>query len=150
MLWYLPKDFAHFKQTTLNKKVLMGRKTWESLPTKPLPQRQNIILSRRKIDFSNLSSQQLASQIYSLDELWTMSQTEEILIIGGANLYQQLLPACKKIYLTQVKAHFEADAFFPTLNWQEWQQIDKQFYPADTKHRYAFDILTLVKKPNRI
>ncbi len=109
--WHLPADLKHFKNITMGKPIIMGRKTFESIG-KPLPGRQNIILTRDKnyhIDGCTI--------IHSLDELQSCTNAAEIFVIGGAEIYKQLLPLTQKLYLTFIDTEIDGDSYFP-----EWQK----------------------------
>ena len=126
LLWHLPEDMKHFRETTRGKPVVMGRKTWESLPEKfrPLPGRQNIVVSRDpayKAHGADLAG--------SLEAALTLaSGAEEIFVIGGEQLYRAALPLADRLYLTEVELAPEADAFFPDLSrdgaWTEAEQSE--------------------------
>jgi len=137
--WYLPADLHHFKQTTLNKPIIMGRKTWQSLG-KALPNRLNIILSCNKIDNTDVTTCinlidafEVADNWLKQQKLINSNQEDEIMIIGGANVYAQALPYIHKIYLTRVLVNPAGDTFFPyfdNLNCLNFKQIKSDFYEA--------------------
>lgn len=133
MLWHLPDDFKYFKQHTLDHSVVMGRKTYESIG-KPLPQRRNIILTRdlnwsaEDVDVAN-----------SLDEVLSYCRDErEIFVIGGAKIYQQVLPLAQKVLLTRVHTTLDGDAYFPKLPQTEWKKVSENKHPKDERHAYDF------------
>ncbi|ERJ60970.1 dihydrofolate reductase [Sphingobacterium paucimobilis] len=133
MPWHLPNDFKYFKKTTLGHSVIMGRKTFESIG-KPLPERRNIVLTRDQqynnpeIDVAN-----------SLQDVLTYCRDErEIFIIGGANIYQQVLPLAQRVLLTRVHATIDGDAFFPELPSTEWELISQEKHNKDEKHVYDY------------
>lgn len=125
LLWHLPEDMAHFRQTTAGKPVIMGRKTWDSLPPRfrPLPGRRNIVLTRQA-GFEAAG----AACVQSLaDALHLCAMEDDIYIIGGAQIYAEALPLADELNLTLVDLSPEADAFFPnipTAIWQETARID--------------------------
>lgn len=124
MPWHIPEDFVFFKQYTLHKPVIMGRKTWESLPIKPLPQRRNIVISRQ-----NSISTGLTEQADSLEAaLKLCANDEEIIIMGGGQIYAQALPLATDLRLTEVHLLIEGDTFFPMWAATEWVEIER------TKH----------------
>ena len=140
--WHLPKDFAHFKQLTLDNTVIMGRKTWQSLPKKPLPNRLNLILSRSQLDLSDYPSDEVKT-IHHLQDIAQLKPSHhQAFIIGGAEIYQLTLPLCQTVYLTEVDSDPRGDSYFPTLNDQEWQLIETIEHPADAKHAYSFRFKT--------
>ncbi len=144
LLWKLSADLKRFRILTTGHSVIMGRKTFESIG-RPLPNRTNIVISRQK-DLT------LPEGVLKVNSLETAIETaknyagnEEIFIIGGGNVYEQALKITDKIYLTEVKASIEGDAFFPALNIDEWKEIVRTFYQKDEKNEYDFDFIELVR-----
>jgi len=134
--WHLPADFKHFKEVTLGKPVLMGRKTFESIG-RPLPGRKNIVISRSGFRADGVES------VDSIDAgLELVADAEEVMIIGGANIYEQTISRAEKMYLTHVDASCEGDAWFPEINDNDWSVIDQQLVEADEKNNYSFMIAT--------
>ena len=142
MAWHIPADFAFFKQYTMNKPIIMGRKTWVSLPKKPLPERRNIILSKQ-VDFN----EENAEVFHSIDEVFSQLKSDkEIVIIGGGEIYRQFLPYATDIRLTEVNVQIEnADAFFPQFNKNQWQEICRENKVCD-KNKIEFAFVHYVKK----
>lgn len=146
MPWYLPEELAHFKRTTLGKPIIMGRKTFESIG-RPLPGRLNIVVSRNadfqasgvKVVNSLEAGLKLAKAQAVIDGV------DEIMLIGGAQLYEQGLPLANKLYLTQVDAEPTGDAWFPAINWQDWQEESRASYPSQGGNRYAYTIFDLTR-----
>ena len=133
LLWHLPADLQHFKNITMGKPIIMGRKTFDSIG-KPLPGRRNIVISRDK---TLLISG--CDVLHSLDAAIQLVKTEkEIMMIGGANLFLQTLPLADKIYLTLIEKNFDGDAFFPALNQAEWMRISDEPHAPDDKNKYAY------------
>lgn len=122
LIWHLPGDLKRFKEITMSHPVIMGRKTWDSLPRKPLPGRRNIVISRNK-DFNPEG----AGKASSPEEALKMAGSEEPFIIGGAEIYRLFLPYATKLYLTEVDAETpDADAFFPDYkNNGKWVRKDE-------------------------
>lgn len=137
--WRLPDDLKRFKALTLGKPIVMGRKTYESIG-KPLPGRTNIVISRQ-LGFHADGCVNVAS----IDEALTTVDAPEIAIIGGAEIYRQILPRTDVIYLTRVHAEVSGDIHFPALEWGEWQECEREHHPADERHAYAFTFLKLVR-----
>jgi dihydrofolate reductase len=136
--WHLPADLKHFKELTLGKPIIMGRKTFISIG-KPLPQRRNIIITRDK----NLIIPG-CEIVHSLKEALTLTKaSEEIMIIGGANIFAQALPCANRMYLTIIQHDFVGDVYFPKWNVQEWKIIECADYTADEKNPYPYSFLTL-------
>lgn len=135
--WSLPADLQYFKATTMGKPIVMGRKTWESLG-RALPGRQNIVITRNKGFMASG-----ADVVHSLDEaLKQAGDADEVMIIGGANLYEQALPSVRRLYITRVDDVFEGDAWFPEFPEQNWRLVRSDTYEADEKnhHAYAFQL----------
>lgn len=142
LLWYLPADLKRFKKLTTGHVVIMGRKTFESLPNGPLPARKNVVLSSFPEDFVNCFACDSMS-----DALDLCGQESEVFIIGGAQVYHQALRFADKIYLTRVHATFEnADTFFPIVNWEEWNEVEHQDFPADEKNPIPYSFITYVRR----
>ena len=135
LLCYLPADLRHFKASTLGKPIIMGNTTFKSLG-KPLPERKNIVLSRSK----NVSSEAV-TYVQTPDEaLAACEGTPEVMVIGGAMVYRQFLPIADKLILTLIAAEFDADVFFPGINWNEWILEEEVHHSKDEKNHYSFDI----------
>jgi len=138
LLCYLPADLKHFKEITNGHTIIMGRKTFESLPKGPLPNRRNIVISRSK-DLKIEGAEVYSSLDYAL--IKTMNE-EEVFIIGGAQIYEQIFSDADKLYLTKIHADFsDADVFFPKINYHEWREISREVHLADEKHPYSFTFL---------
>ncbi|MFN4148064.1 MAG: dihydrofolate reductase [Rhodocyclaceae bacterium] len=134
--WRLPEDMAHFKALTSGHAVLMGRKTWESLPAKfrPLPNRQNYVVTR---DPHYVAPG--ATVLHSLEEVRKIGAGETALfIIGGAELYRQTLPWADRLELTEIDAAFDGDAFFPDIDRRQWREVKRAPGVAADGLRYAF------------
>lgn len=140
--WHLPDDLRRFRRLTLGKTVIMGRKTFESLPG-PLTGRHSVITSRNQ-DFSVPAADvEVAS---SLDDALSRARSSEVFIIGGASLYAQTLPRAHRLYLTEIDATVEGDAFFPSYDPAAWTVVAKETHAPDERHRYAFNYLTLDRR----
>ena len=131
--WHLPADLRFFKQTTMGKPLLMGRRTWESIG-RPLPGRSMIVLTHdRRYHAAG------CTVVHSLAEALTAAgAVPEIMVIGGAILFQQTLPLAKRLYLTQVEADVPGDTWFPDWNPAEWALVWEDAHPADEKHTWPF------------
>ena len=142
--WRLPEDMKHFRRVTMGKPVLMGRVTYESIPPRfrPLPGRTNIILTRQEA-----YAAPDCILVNSLDEaLAAAAGQPELMVIGGAKLYEQLLPQAGRLYLTLVDGEFSGDAYFPELDWSQWREVSRQAFERDERHDAAFTILLLERK----
>ena len=141
LLWHLPADLKRFKEMTTGHSIIMGSRTFRSLPKGALPNRRNIVLSRTQQDFPG--AEWAASPEVPLE---LVGEEAEAFVIGGAQVYEQMLPYTDKIYLTRVHADFpEADTFFPELDMSEWVELSRTEYPADEKNRYATTLLELIR-----
>ena len=140
LLWHLPDDFKHFKAVTMAKPILMGRKTYQSIG-KPLPGRQNIVISKDQT-FAADGVTVVNSIEAALDEVKTDG---EVMVIGGASFYQQMLPLAEKLYVTHVHQSFDADTFFPKIDAEQWRVVDSVEHTADEKHAYRFTFITYQK-----
>jgi dihydrofolate reductase len=144
LLWRLPLDMQRFKQITLHHHVVMGRKTFESLPPKfrPLPNRVNIVVTSNS-DFEAKDCL-LASSLNNAISIAQNAGEKDLMIIGGAQIYNQALALAHTLYITRVHAVFpEADVFFPKWNEKKWKITSEEKFAADEKHAFAFDFLRL-------
>jgi len=131
--WHLPADLRFFKQTTMGKPLLMGRRTWESIG-RPLPGRRMIVLSR-DLDYQAPG----CTVARSLDEaLDVAGAVPELMVIGGAALYQQTLPRAARLYLTRVDMDVPGDVWFPDWNERDWRLVWEEAHPADTEHAWPY------------
>lgn len=140
--WKLPADMKWFRQNTLGKPIIMGRKTFESFGAKPLPQRLNIIVSSD----SDYQAQD-AVVVQSIEAaLQKADKAEEVMIIGGASLYEQTLPMAQRLYMTIVHAEVEGDAWFPEFDLSNWKELQRVEHPADEKNPYACSFVVMERK----
>lgn len=137
LLWHLPADLKHFKQVTSGHTILMGRKTYDSIG-RPLPNRRNIVITRQAISIEGC---EVAS---SVDEgLELCHGEEEVFVIGGAEIYEQTIDRCKRIYLTLVHQNFDGDAYFSELDETKWKIISRTDHEADEKNTLAYSFLIM-------
>lgn len=131
--WYCPADLQHFKRTTMGAPVVMGRKTYESLKIQQLPGRRNIIISR------NPEYQAAGCDVFSSIEaaIEQLAAVDKIFIIGGAELYKQMLPKAQELYVTQVDVTVAGDRYFPEISAQDWQLRSERDFQADEKNPHA-------------
>jgi len=141
LVWHLPDDFKRFKKLTSGHYIIMGRKTFESFP-KPLPNRTHVVISRQK----NYNNENCIVAHNLKDALAFAEEDEQAFIIGGGEIYKLGLPYAEKIELTRVHGEFEADAFFPELDLNDWELVNEEFHEKDEKHNYAFTYLTYQRK----
>jgi dihydrofolate reductase len=133
LIWHLPADLKNFKRLTTGSAIIMGRKTYESIG-KPLPNRRNIIITRDenyKVDNCEI--------VNSLEEALLIC-FENCFIIGGGEIYKQVLPIADEIYLTLIDEDFEGDTYFPEIKEEEWFEVSKEYFEPDekNKHKYSF------------
>ena len=141
LLWHLPNDLRFFKKTTSGHTVIMGRKTYESVG-KPLPNRRNVVITRQ--EGYTLAG---AEVVHSLDEaLAGCAGEEEVFIVGGAEIYRQALPLTNRVYLTQVHAQLEGDAYFPELDKNEWKLETAESHNPDERHAYGYTFKVYERK----
>lgn len=142
LLCHLPADLKHFKELTTGHTILMGRKTWDSLPKKPLPNRRNIVISRNK--YLRLDG----AEVFTSPEeaIQNVGVGEEVFIIGGEQIYQLFINKAYKIHLTHILANFKADAFFPKINPEEWELCEEISFQKDEINPYNFIFQTFTRK----
>ena len=136
LLWHLPKDMRFFKNTTWGMPILMGRKTFESMGSKPLNGRLNIIITRNK----NWVNEDV-TVVHTMEEatyVATKFSYNELLVIGGGEIYEMALPMAQKIWLTRVHTTIDGDVYFPKLN-ESWELVSSTQNAADEKHKFSFD-----------
>jgi len=136
--WHLPRDLKRFKEVTTGKPIVMGRLTWESIG-RPLPNRQNIVVSRNP-DFEAPGCDIVASPDDAVD---MAGRVDEIMIIGGGQLYREFLPRAQRIYMTRVAVEIAGDTHFPELVDSEWRETSREAFAIDSKHAYAIEIFQL-------
>jgi dihydrofolate reductase len=134
--WHLPNDLKYFKQVTMAKPIIMGRKTYESIG-RPLPGRTNIVITRQ-VNYQAEGTVVVKSLQQALDkaeDISFVSGHDEVMVIGGAEIYQQALLQADRLYITHVDADVEGDAFFPEVNWHDWQEFKREDHQADPEGR---------------
>lgn len=134
--WHLPDEMKHFMRLTTGHTVVMGRKTFESINCKPLPNRRNIIVTRNT-DYPAAPGIETAPSVAAAIDLASQPATE-IFICGGEHVYQEALPLADRLYLTLVHAEFDGDAHFPEFDESEWTLTDQVHHDTDDKHAHAF------------
>lgn len=143
--WRLKSDLQLFKRLTLGKPVIMGRKTWDSLPRKPLPGRLNLVLTR---DHSFEAEGAVACETFSeaveiAREQAVEDGVDEVCVIGGVALFQLALPKARRLYLTEVEAEVEGDVVFPAFDERQWREVSREPHPRTEgdDHAYTFRVL---------
>lgn len=138
--WHLPADFKHFKEVTMGKPIIMGRKTFESIG-KPLPGRKNIVISRQGFVAEGVTV------VDSIENaLQEVKDAEEVMIIGGASFYEQMIDKTDRMYLTLVDAECDGDAWFPEFDIKDWDIVSEDIHKADEKNNYNFTIKVYQRK----
>lgn len=142
MPWHLSADLKRFKKLTSGHSVIMGRKTFESLPGGPLPNRRNIILSETLNPVPKG-----CEKVESIAEaLRLTNQEQEVFVIGGGSIYEQFLPLADKLYLTIIEADFEADTYFPFINYNDWELTEKVVMDNDLQSGFVYRFETYERK----
>jgi dihydrofolate reductase len=142
--WRLPAEMRYFRETTMGKPIIMGRKTHESIG-RALPGRQNIVLTRNRTYESDG-----CMIVHSVQEALIVAEGREVMVIGGAQLYKLFLPLADRIYLTLVETEFEGDSFFPKIESRDWREISKETYEPDKKNQYKYSIVLYERNQNNI
>lgn len=138
--WHLPADLQYFKSVTMNKPILMGRKTYDSIG-RPLPGRQNIVLTRGDVEIEGVTV------VNSIDEaIAAAGDVEEVMVIGGSSIYELVLPKVQRMYLSFVEGEFEGDAWFPEFNDEDWEIMDEKKQAPDDKNAHACRFVTYERK----
>jgi len=136
--WDLPADMRHFREQTMGKPILMGRKTYDSIG-RSLPGRQNIVVTRDSsvtIDGCDV--------VNSIDEaLKIVGDAPEVMVMGGESFYRQMLPAANRLVLTMIDLEIEGDAWFPEWTESEWQEVGREDHQADEKNRWPYSFVTM-------
>lgn len=143
LLCYLPDDLKHFKALTTGATVVMGKKTFFSLPRRPLPNRRNIVLTRdESFQYENT---EVAHSIEELQKMLTAD--EKVFIIGGGEVYRQFMPLAEELHITHIHHTWEdADTFFPEIDPTIWQCTSEERFTSDDRHAFAYTFATYVRK----
>lgn len=140
--WHLPADLKHFKSLTIGHAILMGKRTFESLPNGPLPNRKNIVLSSVMSEGVNESY----FEANSIEDALELCENEEqVFIIGGCAVYKQSFDFADDMYITWIDEEFEADAFFPEVDFSKWKEISREEHAADDKNPYNYAFVHYAK-----
>jgi dihydrofolate reductase len=139
--WHLPADLQHFKLLTLGKPIVMGRMTWESLPG-VLPKRRHIVLSRDKTYVADG-----CTVVHSLEEALVVARgVPEVMVVGGAALYEAALPKADRLYLTLVHTEVDGDTYFPRFDLSDWRELEREPHSADKNNPYPYSFITLARE----
>ncbi|AOZ91089.1 dihydrofolate reductase [Paenibacillus crassostreae] len=139
--WRLPRDMAFFKQETINKPIVMGRKTWESFNGKPLKDRINIIMTR-----DQTYEVQGAHVIHTVEDALNYAKDADLMVIGGAQIYTQWLPYADRLLVTRIDEEFEGDITFPEIDWTAWTLTDRTKGIQDEQNPYEYYFCTYLRK----
>jgi len=141
LLCHLPADLKHFKQVTMGGALVMGRKTFDSLPAGPLPGRQNIVVTHN----ANWRHDGV-TVAYSIDEAMSAACADDVFVMGGAQIYQAALPLVQVIHLTHIHGIWpDADCYFPALDSKQWRVSAIERHTADERNAYDYDFITLTR-----
>ena len=139
LLCHLPGDLKHFKALTLDHTIVMGRRTFESLPGGALPRRRNIVLSSRPQTLPDTVTVCTSWQ----EAVGLAAPDEELFVIGGATLYAQTIDLADRLYITEIHHTFpDADVFFPPIDKSLWREVERVDFPADERHAYPYSFVT--------
>ncbi len=142
LLCYLPNDLKRFKAITLGHTIVMGRRTYESLPKGALPGRTNVVITRQAD-----AAWENTVIVHSVDEALNDADSKELFVIGGATLYEQTLNRADRLYITHIHHEFaDADTFFPNIDYTQWREIEREAHCADERHPYDYTFVTYERK----
>ena len=146
LVWHLPDDMKYFMETTKHHHVIMGRRNYESIPHKyrPLPSRVNIIVTQQ--DDYKAEGSLITNSIEAAIELAKKDRQDEAFIIGGGQIYAQAIDLAHRLYITEIKASFEGDTFFPEIDKNEWQEVSRKPHGKDDRHDHEFDFVIYERK----
>ncbi len=147
MPWYLPEELGYFKKVTYGKPLVMGRATFESIG-RPLPGRTNIVITRNS-DWQHpgvVVASSLEQALQRADSQAQVDGAEEIMVVGGGQIYAQAFALASRLYLTEVDATPEGDTWFPQVSDEEWEEISSQRFPEQGGNRYAYTLRYLIRK----
>ena len=137
--WHISSDLKRFKEITLGKPVVMGRKTWESLPRKPLPGRRNIVITRQ----SGFAPEGAEVAATPEEALALCGDAPEVAVIGGGEIYRLFWPLVDRLYLTEVDLEVEGDTHFPPVSAAEWREVGREVHPKGEKDTTSFTLRIL-------
>jgi len=144
MLWHLPNDLKHFKKMTMNKPVIMGRKTFESIGT-ALPGRVNIIVTR-KLNYKVKNAIIVSSPEAALNFAKSLIKVDEVVVIGGGEIYEYLISFADNLYMTVVETELKGDAYFPDNFIEDWEKTESIYNKADDKHEFNYAFINYKRK----
>jgi len=150
MPWHLQEDLRYFKRVTMNKPIIMGRNTWESLG-KPLPGRDNIVVTRNENFRASGATvvNNLESALLLANSLAEEREADEIMIIGGAQIYREVMTCVDRAYVTEIDAEIEGDTFFPALDAVEWKETAREGHAPCEKNPYPYSFVVLERNTGK-
>lgn len=143
LVWHMPADLKYFRETTLGHYVVMGRKTYESV-NKPLPGRTNVIITRQPN-----YNREGCTVVHTVEDAFSLGERDgqtEIFILGGSQIYERTIDVADRIYLTEIKAEFEGDAYFPEIDATQWEELKREEHEPDEKNPYPYAFVVLERK----
>lgn len=141
MPWHLPAELQHFKRVTMGKSIVMGRKTWQAIG-RPLPGRQNIVISRDPASVPGM-----VEAAGSLEAALEIAESDEVMIIGGGQVYKLAMPLARRMVLTLIEIEPQGDTWFPAWDEAEWAQTQARYFPPDESNELAYRIVEFERKP---
>ncbi|EOS57227.1 dihydrofolate reductase [Paenibacillus barengoltzii] len=139
--WRLPADLKFFKANTTGKTIVMGRKTWESMGSKPLPNRHSVVLTG-----DPSFTAEGADIVHSVEEALTYTDRGELMVIGGAGVFQHFLPLADRLIVTLIDEDIEGDVFFPDFSWEDFELVHEEQGVRDEKNPYDYRFLTYERR----
>lgn len=139
--WRLPADLKFFKEQTTGKTMLMGRNTWESMGSRPLPNRKSVVLTA-----DHAYRAEGADIVHSVEEALEYAKQGELMVIGGAGLFQHFFPLADRLHVTRIDEEIEGDVFFPHFDWSEFEVVKEEEGIRDEKNPYSYRFLTYERR----
>ena len=142
LLWHISKDLKRFKQITKDHYIVMGKRTYYSLPVRPLPNRTSLIIT-------DVADEEIDNCLmaYSIeDAVSKMDSSKENFVIGGGSIYKQFMPLANKLYITRVHKEFEADTFFPDISLNEWELTSQEYVNDDPQNDFSYTFEIYIRK----
>jgi dihydrofolate reductase len=144
--WHLPADLKHFKHLTTGHAVVMGKRTFESLPNGPLPNRKNIVLT-------SVMSEGVNTGYFEADSFEDVTELceheEEVFVMGGATVYRQCIDKVDSLYITWVHHEFQADKYFPEIDFKKWEEVSREDFEADEQNPFSYSFVLYKRKKDQ-
>jgi dihydrofolate reductase len=144
LLWRIPEDMKRFKRLTTGNTVIMGKKTWESLPRRPLPGRKNIVLT-------DIPGEIIDGSVtaYSIDDaLQQCEKDDQVFVIGGGSIYRQFIPVADRLYITHVHRSAQADIYFPEIDPEIWEVEEREDHEQNVENRMSYSYVIYKRRDN--